>query len=61
MQIPTGCSIYPKEIIRCSRRWAEQRYEDIQYWNELDKGGHFAAWEQPEIFVGEMRAAFAVL
>ncbi|MEQ8841747.1 MAG: alpha/beta fold hydrolase [Acidimicrobiales bacterium] len=59
--VPTGCSIYPKEIIRCSQRWAEQRYENIQYWNELDQGGHFAAWEQPEIFVDELRAAFAVL
>lgn len=61
VEIPTGCSIYPKEIIRCSQRWAEQRYTNIQYWNELDKGGHFAAWEQPDLFVGEMRAAFAVL
>jgi len=61
VEVPTGCSIFPKEIIRCSRRWAEQRYENIQYWNELDKGGHFAAWEQPDLFVGEMRAAFAVL
>ena len=61
VEIPTGCSIFPKEIIRCSRRWAEQRYTNIQYWNELDKGGHFAAWEQPEAFVGEMRTAFAVL
>ncbi|MDW3220561.1 MAG: alpha/beta fold hydrolase [Acidimicrobiales bacterium] len=61
VEVPTGCSIYPKEIIRCSRRWAEQRYENIQYWNELDQGGHFAAWEQPALFVGEMRAAFAVL
>jgi pimeloyl-ACP methyl ester carboxylesterase len=59
--VPTGCSIYPKEIIRCSRRWAEQRYQNIQYWNELDKGGHFAAWEQPDLFVAEMRAAFSVL
>lgn len=61
VEIPTGCSIYPKEIIRCSQRWAEQRYTNIQYWNELDQGGHFAAWEQPVLFVGEMRAAFAVL
>ncbi len=61
VEIPTGCSIFPKEIIRCSQRWAEQRYTNIQYWNELDKGGHFAAWEQPQIFVDEMRAAFEVL
>jgi len=61
VEIPTGCSIFPKEIIRCSRRWAEQRYTNIQYWNELPKGGHFAAWEQPATFVTEMRAAFQVL
>jgi len=59
--IPTGCSIFPKEIIRCSRRWAEQRYTAIGYWNELDKGGHFAAWEQPESYVSEIRSAFRVL
>jgi pimeloyl-ACP methyl ester carboxylesterase len=59
--IPTGCSIFPKEIIRCSRRWAEQRYTDIRYWSECDRGGHFAAWEQPELFVDELRAAFRVL
>ena len=56
VDMPTGCSIFPKEIIRCSRRWAEQRYTDIVYWNELDEGGHFAAFEQPATFVDEMRA-----
>lgn len=61
VEVPTGCSIFPKEIIRASRRWAEKRYRDIRYWNELDVGGHFAAWEQPDLFVTEMRAAFSVL
>lgn len=61
VEVPTGCSIYPKEIIRCSQRWAEQRYTNIQYWNEVDKGGHFAAWEQPAIFTNELRTAFAIL
>ena len=59
--MPTGCSIFPKEIIRSSRRWAATKYTDIRYWNELDRGGHFAAFEQPELFVRELRAAFAVL
>ncbi len=59
VDIPTACSIFPKEIIRCSRRWADQRYTAISYWNELDHGGHFAAWEQPELFVSELRKAFA--
>ncbi len=48
IDVPTGCSIFPKEILRISRRWAETRFSDIRYWNELDRGGHFAAFEQPE-------------
>ncbi len=55
---PTGCSIFPKEIMRTSRRWAEKRFRNLVYWNELAKGGHFAAFEQPELFVGELRACF---
>jgi epoxide hydrolase len=56
--VPAGCSIFPKEIFRPSRRWAENQFTDIRYWNEPAKGGHFAAFEQPEIFVDEVRAAF---
>jgi pimeloyl-ACP methyl ester carboxylesterase len=56
--VPAGCSIFPKELQRPSRRWAERRYTDIRHWNELDRGGHFAAFEQPELFVGELRAFF---
>jgi pimeloyl-ACP methyl ester carboxylesterase len=55
---PTCASIFPKEIFRPSRRWAERTFTDIRYWNELDKGGHFAAFEQPELFVSELRSAF---
>ncbi len=58
VNIPVGCSIFPKEIFRASRRWAEKRYSNIVYWNVLEKGGHFAAFEQPELYVGEVRAAF---
>lgn len=61
VDIPAACSIFPNEIIRSSRRWAAQRYSDIRYWNELPTGGHFAAFEQPELFVAEMRAAFREL
>lgn len=57
--VPTGCSLFPNEIMRLSRRWAERRYKNIVYWNELDRGGHFAAWEQPNLFVGEVHAALA--
>ncbi len=56
--VPTGCSIFPKEIMRASRRWADKRYRNIVHWNELEKGGHFAAFEQPETFVDEVRTCF---
>jgi pimeloyl-ACP methyl ester carboxylesterase len=59
--VPTGCSIFPKEIIRTSRRWAEKRFRNIVHWNELPRGGHFAAFEQPELFVQEVRACFRKL
>jgi pimeloyl-ACP methyl ester carboxylesterase len=56
--VPAGCSIFPKEIFRLSRRWAETRFTDLRHYNEPDKGGHFAAFEQPELFVQELRAFF---
>ena len=59
--VPTGCSIFPREIRRPSRRWAETRFESIHWWNELDKGGHFAAFEQPALFVDEVRTSFRTL
>jgi pimeloyl-ACP methyl ester carboxylesterase len=55
---PTGCSIFPKEIFRSSRRWAEKRFTNLVHWNELPRGGHFAAFEQPELFVNELRNCF---
>jgi epoxide hydrolase len=58
VQVPVGCSVFPKEIFRASRRWAEKAFPDLRYWNEPVKGGHFAAFEQPAIFVDEVRAAF---
>ena len=59
--LATGCSIFPKEIVPTPRSWAEQRFGNIVYWNELAKGGHFAAFEQPEAFVAELRACFALM
>jgi pimeloyl-ACP methyl ester carboxylesterase len=59
--VPTGCSIFPKELQRPSRRWAERRFLDIRYWNEPERGGHFAALEQPELFVEEVRAFFRLV
>jgi epoxide hydrolase len=56
--LPTGASIFPKEIVATPRSWAEERFPNIVYWNELEKGGHFAAFEQPDTFVGELRNCF---
>ena len=61
VHVPTGCSIFPREIFRLSRRWAETRFKDLRYWNELDRGGHFAAFEQPELFGDELRAFFGLV
>ena len=61
VDVPTGCSIFPKELQRPSRRWAERRFVDIRYWNEPERGGHFAAFEQPELFVDEVRAFFRLV
>ena len=58
VDVPAGCSIFPKELQRPSRRWVERRFTDIRHWNELDRGGHFAALEQPGLFVDEVRAVF---
>jgi pimeloyl-ACP methyl ester carboxylesterase len=58
---PTGCSIFPKELQRPSRRWAEKRFLDIRYWHEPSRGGHFAAFEQPDLYVGEVRAFFRLI
>jgi len=57
VSVPAGCSIFPREVPRPSRRWAERRFTNIAYWNEPARGGHFAAWEQPGLFLGEVRAA----
>ena len=61
IDMPVGCSLFPKEIFRCSRRWAEQRFSNIIHWNELERGGHFAALEQPELFLNELRNCFRSL
>ncbi len=58
IHMPVGASIYPREIFRSSRRWCEERYTKLIHYNVLDKGGHFAAFEQPEIFVNELRTCF---
>ena len=56
--IPVGFTTFPGEIWRTPRSWAEKSYSNLVYFNEVDKGGHFAAWEEPELFASELRAAF---
>jgi pimeloyl-ACP methyl ester carboxylesterase len=59
--IPVGFTTFPDEIFRAPRSWVELAYPTLTYFNEVDKGGHFAAWEQPELFATEIRAAFRSL
>jgi pimeloyl-ACP methyl ester carboxylesterase len=59
--IPVAVSAFPEEVVQTPRSWAQQAYPKLIYYNKLDKGGHFAAWEQPTLFVSEVRAAFRSL
>ena len=59
VRLPGGVSAFPGEIMPAPRAWAERLLPNLIYWNTLDKGGHFAAWEQPEMFTREIRACFA--
>ena len=59
--LPVGFTAFPDEIFRAPRSWVEKTYPNVVYFNEVDKGGHFAAWEEPELFSTEMRAAFRSL
>mgnify|MGYP001284432498 FL=1 len=59
--VPSGISMFPKEIFKTSERWARTRYQELVYFNEQPKGGHFAAFEQPDAFVEEIRACFALM
>jgi pimeloyl-ACP methyl ester carboxylesterase len=61
VDIPVAFSAFPDEVVQSPRSWAERAYPKLIHYNRLDKGGHFAAWEQPEIFVTEVRAGFKTL
>ena len=61
LKIPVAVSAFPDEIYQAPRSWTEKAYAKLIHYNKLDKGGHFAAWEQPQLFVTEMRAAFKPL
>ncbi len=57
--IPAGATAFPKEILPTPRTWAERSLTNLVYWNDAASGGHFAAWEQPDLFASELRACFA--
>lgn len=59
--LPVAVSVFPGEIYQAPRTWTERCYGNLVYFNEVDKGGHFASWEQPELFTTEVRAAFRAL
>jgi pimeloyl-ACP methyl ester carboxylesterase len=61
ISLPTAITVFPGEIYQAPRSWAERAYHDLVYYNRVDKGGHFAAWEQPDLFATEVRAAFRSL
>jgi pimeloyl-ACP methyl ester carboxylesterase len=61
VSVPVGFTTFPGEIFAAPRSWVETVYPDLAYFNETDKGGHFAAWEEPELFSKEVRAAFRKL
>ena len=59
--VPAAFTVFPGELWRAPRSWVERTYRNLIYFNEVDKGGHFAAWEQPELLAAEIRAAFRSL
>jgi hypothetical protein len=61
VSLPVAFTVFPCELFQAPRSWAERIYPNLIYFNEVDKGGHFAAWEQPELFSTELRAAFRSL
>jgi pimeloyl-ACP methyl ester carboxylesterase len=61
VSIPVAVTVFPGEQYQAPRSWAERAYPNLIYFNEVDKGGHFAAWEQPQLFTEELRAAFRSL
>jgi pimeloyl-ACP methyl ester carboxylesterase len=61
VSLPTGFTTFPGEIWRTPRSWAEKSYPNLTYFNEVERGGHFAAWEEPELFSAEVQAAFRSL
>ena len=61
ISLPVAITVFPEEVYRAPETWARRAYRNLIYFKEVDKGGHFAAWEEPQLFAEEMRAAFRSL
>jgi pimeloyl-ACP methyl ester carboxylesterase len=61
IKVPVGVTVFPGEIYQAPQSWARKAYPKLAYFNRVDKGGHFAAWEEPQLFAEEVRAAFRPL
>jgi hypothetical protein len=59
--VPAAVSVFPRELYQAPRSWTEEAYPNLIYFNELDRGNHFAAWQEPDLFTTEVRAAFRSL
>ena len=55
VNVPAAVSVFPRELYQAPRSWAEKAYPNLIYFNELDRGNHFAAWQEPELFTSELR------
>ncbi|HKC82285.1 MAG TPA: alpha/beta hydrolase, partial [Gemmatimonadaceae bacterium] len=61
LTLPVAITVFPEDVYRPPESWARRAYQNLIYFHEVDRGGHFAAWEQPELFAAELRAAFRSL
>jgi pimeloyl-ACP methyl ester carboxylesterase len=61
ISLPVAISVFPEEVYRAPESWARRAYPSLTYFNEVDRGGHFGAWEQPALLANELRAAFRPL
>ena len=61
LSLPAAVTVFPEEYVHAPRSWTQKAYHNLIYFNEAEKGGHFAAWEQPRLFSEELRAAFRAL
>jgi len=61
ISLPVAITVFPDDVYRAPETWARRAYRNLSYFHEVDRGGHFAAWEQPELFSAELRAAFGPL